>query len=89
MDHNDKKMFIIEYFILNERNKLRTHYTYANSRKSAEYNTRSMEYPDKINVVKIFPITCDDINTNEKLNTTLSNYKKYLETTIHNTEISI
>jgi hypothetical protein len=54
------KVFAIDYFIhSNEKRVIKTHLTYSTSRKNAEFNTREMEAPDRINVIKISPIIFD------------------------------
>lgn len=54
------KVFAIDYFIhSNAKRVIKSHLTYSTSRKNAENNTREMEAPDKINVVKITPIVFD------------------------------
>lgn len=73
--NTDKKIFVIDYVLINDRDQIKSHYTYAQSRKSAEYNTRNMEYPDKINVIKIFPISFEDSAVTEMLDELFINYK--------------
>lgn len=60
---SDMKVFAIDYFIpaAPEKREIRTHLTYATSRKNAENNTRTMEAPDRVNIIKITPIVFDEI----------------------------
>jgi hypothetical protein len=56
------KAFAIDYFIhSNEKRVIKTHLTYSTSRKNAEFNTREMESPDRINIIKITPIVFDSV----------------------------
>ena len=57
----DMKVFLIDYFIhSSEKRQIKSHLTYASSRKNAENNTRTMESPARINIIKITPIVFDE-----------------------------
>ena len=89
MDMSEKKIFIIDYVILNERNNVKTHCTYAHSRKSAEYNTRNMTYPDKINIIKIYSINFNDKLIDDTFFEIINYYKNSIKSShIENDEIN-
>ena len=71
---DDMKVFAIDYFIpSNGKREIKSHFTYASSRKNAENNTRMMESPDRVNIIKITPIVFDDY-ADKVLNDALVNH---------------
>jgi hypothetical protein len=77
------KIFMVDYIYLNRNDRVvHSHLTYATSRKNAEHNTRDMEHPDRINIIKITSVIQDQVFhdcVDEALATHKENNAAYME----------
>ncbi len=59
-DQTMHRIFVIDYKLgFGNDRRLKTHITYATSRKNAEHNTRHMERHERINIIKITGVVQD------------------------------
>ena len=70
------KVFIVDYRIVSgEDRRIKTHLTYATSRKNAENNTRDMEADTRINIVKITAVVQDQ-DFHDRVDEALATHKE-------------